>query len=291
MDPVGSVVAALTGSPRAGALGRVGRDGCLQLRFERRHSATVLARSAYRLPLQVLTPLRLHDPAAVVSMLNPGGGIVGGDRLTVNVEVGRGAHACLTTPSATKVYRTVGPTATQDVRLRVAAGGVLEWAPDHTIAFAGSALRQRLDVDLERGSRLILLDTFAAGRVARGEAWRFALLESAITVREGPRWILHDRFVLGPDGSGAGIGSSDGCAYFGAFVALGPGDMASLAREVAGALVQDGVKGGAAAGPRGGVVARILATGAPAFVAALDRMWAVARRALLDLPPLALRKP
>jgi len=291
MDTVGSVASGLTGSFPLSALERVGRDGCLRLRFERRQDATVLTRCAYTLPLQVLAPLRLPGPAAVVSMLNPGGGIVGGDRLAVDVDVGSGAHACLTTPAATKVYRTVGPEARQDVRLRVAAGGTLEWVPDHTIAFAGSAFRQTIEAQVERGGRLILLDAFAAGRVARDEAWRFARLENIITVREGSRWILHDRFLLDPEGPWTGVGCSDGCAYFGALVVIGEVAATGLARAVTSALTRDDVKGAAAPGPRGGLVARVLAASAPAFMAALDTMWGLARRALLDLPPLALRKP
>jgi urease accessory protein len=208
----------------------------------------------------------------------------------MDVDVGGGAHACLTTPSAAKVYRTAGPEARQDVRLRVASGGVLEWVPDHTIAFAGSAFRQRIEVDVERGGCVILLDAFAAGRVARGEAWRFALLESAITVREEARWILHDRFVLGPDGPWACTGCSDGFPYFGAAVIIGDVDMGGLARTMTATLRRAGVRGGAAAGSRGGLVARVLADSAPAFIAALDTIWRLARHAVLGLPPLALRK-
>ena len=54
---------------------RVGRDGTLRLRFERRGAATVLAGCRFTLPLQVLAPLALDDPAAVVSILNPTGGV------------------------------------------------------------------------------------------------------------------------------------------------------------------------------------------------------------------------
>jgi urease accessory protein len=224
-------------------------------------------------------------------MLNPGGGLVGGDRLSVDVEVAGGAHACLTTPAATRVYRTVGPEARQDVRLDVARGGTLEWVPDHTIAFAGSAFRQTIEGHVERGGRLVVLDSFAAGRVARGEAWRFALLESAVTIRERRQWILHDRFVLGPDGPWAGLGCSDGFPYFGTLIVVGEGALADLARAVTSALRRDGVKGAAAVGPRGGLVARVLATDAPAFAASLDAAWSLTRQLLLDLPPLALRKP
>src|SRR5262249_59301213 len=63
------------------ALPRVGRDGALRLSFARRGVATVLAACRSILPLQVLAPVALDDPAAVVSLLNPTGGALGGDRL------------------------------------------------------------------------------------------------------------------------------------------------------------------------------------------------------------------
>src|SRR3989442_3357174 len=102
---------------------RVGRDGPLALALERRDGATVLGACRYRLPLQVLSPMALDDPAAVVSVLNPTGGLVGGDRLAIDVTIGPAAHGCLTTPSATKVYRTAGAPAAPpgDNRLRARA--------------------------------------------------------------------------------------------------------------------------------------------------------------------------
>src|SRR5207237_970407 len=77
-----------------------------------------------------------------------------------------GAHAVLTTPSATRVYRTEGEPTVQSVRLSVGPRAVVEWVPDHTIPFAGSALRQSIDVDLDETAGLILVDAFSAGRIA-----------------------------------------------------------------------------------------------------------------------------
>src|SRR2546425_8483474 len=111
--------------------GRVGRDGTLALALERRDGATVLRACRYRLPLQVLSPMALDDPAAVVSLLNPTGGLVGGDRLSIDVDVAAGAHAVLTTPSATRVYRTEGEETIQSVRLAIGPHAVVEWVPDH----------------------------------------------------------------------------------------------------------------------------------------------------------------
>ena len=271
---------------------RVGRDGTLALTLERRAGTTVLGRCRYALPLQVLAPLALGGPAAVVSVLNPTGGLVGGDRLAIDVTLGRAAHGCLTTPSATKVYRTAGAAAEQRVRLRLEAGAILEWVPDHTIPFADSAFRQAIDCEVGDGATLLLMDAFAAGRVARGEVWRFALLESTVTVRDHRGPILHDRFVLTAARAVEGLGFVEGHPYFGSFVVVADSGLDAFA-VAAGRVLEEtpGAVGGVGALPRRGAVVRCLAASAPALTALFEALWAVARRELLGLPALALRKP
>jgi urease accessory protein len=271
--------------------GRVGRDGALSLCFERRGATSILAASRFTLPLQILAPVALDDAACVVSLLNPTGGIVGGDRLAIDVEVGAGAHACLTTPSATRVYRTVGAPAEQRVRIVLAPGAVCEWVPDHTIPSEGAALRQSLTVEARPGATLIAIDAYAAGRVARGEAWRFGRLDSALTVRDAAGLVLHDRFVLEGGPAWRGLGLAEQRPYFASVVVLGEvglddfvAGLPTALAPVAGACV------GAARLPRRGVLVRCLADGAPALTEALASIWALARRWLLGRPPLALRK-
>ena len=275
---------------------RVGRDGALRLSFERRGPATVVAGCRFTLPLQVLAPVALDDPAAVVSMLNPTGGLVGGDRLAIDVRAGAAAHAVLTTPSATRVYRAEGPPTVQTVRLSIGPRAIVEWVPDHTIPFAGSALRQTIDVELDETAGLILVDAFAAGRVAVGEAWRFALLESAISVRDRSGWLLHDRFVLrgraADDGVALdGLGFAESRTYFASIVIVGAFERERFALEVGSLGATDAATMvGVAILPRRGALVRCLAPSAPALLDAVAGSWRLARRALLGLPPLALRK-
>lgn len=273
------------------APGRVGRDGALRLCFERRGAATVLAGCRSTLPLQVLAPVALDDPAAVVSVLNPTGGVLGGDRLAIDVEVGAGAHACLTTPSATKVYRAAAEPAEQRVRLALGPRAIGEWVPDHTIPSAGAALRQTLEVEAGEGAALIAVDAFAAGRVARGEAWRFALLDSALTVRDARGLVLHDRFVLGGGDRWSGLGFAEGRPYFATVVVVADSGLDDFVAGLPGVLAAiDGATAAAARLPRRGALVRCLAAGAPALTQALEAVWALARRRVLGLPPLALRK-
>jgi urease accessory protein len=278
----------MTVAPALGA--RVGRDGGLSLQFER-SERTVVSRCRYTLPLQVMAPVALDDPAAVVSILNPTGGLVGGDRLAIDIDVRAGAHACLTTPSATKVYRAAAEAAVQTVRITVAEGATVEWMPDHTIPFPGAALRQAIDVDLAGGARLLLVDAFSAGRVARGEAWRFGGLESALVIRDGGGRIFTDRWALAGRDAWAGLGVTEGRPYFATMVVVAESgaDRFHAAVDAAFAGCEEVAVAVGALRRRGRVV-RCLAVDAPALVHSLQALWDLARGAMLGLPPLALRK-
>jgi len=269
---------------------RVGRDGSLALTFERRGARSVLAACRWTLPLQILAPVGLDDVAAVVSMLNPTGGLVGGDRLSVDVTLGAGAHACLTTPSATKVYGTAADAAEHIVRARLAPDACLEWVPDHTIPFPCAALRQRLTADVAEGATLLVVDAFAAGRVARGEAWQFSLLDSALVVRDARGWLLHDRLLLRDGQPGRGLGFAEARPYVATVALITDAGLAAFVDDVA-ALAAADLDVGAALLPRRGVLVRCLAADAPALGRGLDAIWAAARGRALGLPPLALRKP
>jgi len=274
-----------------GSESRVGRDGALSLRFARRDGATVLDGCRFTLPLQVLTPLAVDGTASVVSILNPTGAVLGGDRLRIDVVVGPSAHAVLTTPSATRIHRTDGAVAEQDVDLRVAAGGVLEWVPDHTIPHEGSAFRQRVRARVGPGATLVFVDAFAVGRVARGECWRFAHLESGITVTDDAGRLCHDRFVLKGDGRWGGLGYTEGAPYVATIVVIADVALDDLAAGLEARLgAIDGVRAGVARLPRRGLLVRCLAGSAPALGDALREGWEIARQQALGESAIDLRK-
>jgi urease accessory protein len=270
---------------------RVGRDGTLTLGFERRGAATVLAACRFALPLQVLAPLALDGPSLVVSMLNPTGSVLGGDHLRIAARAGAGTHAVLTTPSATRVHRTDGPAAVQEVELTVGAGAALEWVPDHTIPHAGSAYRQRVRAHVAAGATLVAVDAFAIGRVARGERFRFRVLESALSVTDDDGWLLHDRFVLTGDAGWAGLGLCEGAPYLATVAVVTPAPVAAVARAAAAAVgTLAGARGGVGLLRRRGVLVRCLAETAPALGDAVRAIWNAVRAAALGAGALDLRK-
>ena len=179
---------------------RVGRDGYLRLQFELRGRSTVLAQSRFTLPLQALTPLEMDDGTAYLMLLNPTGGVLGGDHLVTEIIQEAGTHVCLTTPSATRIYRTSQQPAMLETVIKLGDGATLEYLPDHVIPHVGSALRQSLRVEMGCGSRAIVLDSLASGRVAHGEHWSFTELDSRTEVSSRDKPVFLNRTKIEPAG-------------------------------------------------------------------------------------------
>jgi urease accessory protein len=281
----------------AGSVGaplRTGRDGWLRLAFESRGGRTVLRERRFTLPLQALEPMDLEDGAAALLLLNPTGGLLAGDRLETQVSLGPRSAVCLSTPSATRVYRSPGPDAAQRVVIDIGRGAALEWVPDHMIPSPGARLRQSTEIALGRGATLIYLDAWAVGRVARAEPWGFDRLDSTLIVRDESGPFLRERSVLEAGLARDGLGGTEGFGYVATFVAARAGgeDWNGLARaldETLGAA-GPGVRAGVTPLTRGGVLGRLLCASAPALRSAVDALWGCARRRLLGRGPLDLRK-
>jgi urease accessory protein len=264
------------------------------LGFEQRGGRTVLVERRYALPLQALEVMELEAGGAALMLLNPTGGVVGGDRLETRVRLGAGARVCLTTPSATRVYRSAGQPAVQRFAAAVGPGGYLEYVPDHLIPSPGARLRQSTEIALGAGASALVWDAWSAGRPARGEAWAFAELDLRLGVRDSRGPVFHERARLEGDAFWSRLGGAEGMGYAGLFLAVaeGRGDWEGVARELQ-ADVGSGPLGsrvGVTALGRCGVLARVLAPSAPALTGAGDALWAASRRRLFGLPPLCLRK-
>ncbi len=284
-----------TAAGEPGATPRVGRDGLVQLRFARRDERTVLVSRRFRAPLQVLEPWdAAGDGSALAVLLNPGGGVLGGDHLRTKIELGPGAHVTVATPSATKVYRCPDRPAVLETTIALGEGAAFEYVPHHLIPHAGAALDQKLHIDLGQESRLILYDALSLGRVARGERWAFRSLANEVRVTSDGRPLYWDRLRLTSASAPglADLGGADGCAYLGTVLLCSPGGVhwGGVVDAFVDCLAnQAGVRGGASLLARDGCVVRFLAPSAHALTAFAREAWGVARKHLLGLPPLDLR--
>src|SRR5689334_8281039 len=89
-----------------------GCRGRLDVRFEPRAGRTVVASRRHEGPLLVQRAFHPEaDGTCHLYLIHPPGGVVGGDELEVSLEVAPGAAALVSTPAATKLYRSSGATA------------------------------------------------------------------------------------------------------------------------------------------------------------------------------------
>jgi len=103
-------------------------------------------------------------------IVNTAGGMTGGDRFDLDIDVAAGAQLTVTTAAAEKIYRSLGPDTELRINLTVGAGGKLAWLPQETILFDRSRLRRRIDADLAADASLLMAEASIFGRSAMGES-------------------------------------------------------------------------------------------------------------------------
>ncbi len=147
--------------------------GNLQLdyRLDDRGGTTALDR--HEGPLRVLQRLYPEGPGVCHHVLvHPPGGIVGGDVLEIEATLAEGTHALITTPGATRFYRSSGALASQSLRARLAPGSRLEWLPLESIAYDGALAENRMSFELAPGAETLGWDILALGLPAANLAYQ-----------------------------------------------------------------------------------------------------------------------
>ncbi len=169
--------------PKAGMLQNAGK---LRLHFthDQERDSTQLTVREQHPPLQVIRAFPLSSGGVLVHVHNVSGGVLGGDQLVLDIEVGPGAQAQLTSTSATRLYRSrpEASPATQRGTIKIGEGALLEYLPDPLIPFSGSRYQQRTRIDLEADAGLFWWETITPGRVARGELFDYAHLLLSLNI-------------------------------------------------------------------------------------------------------------
>lgn len=194
-------------------------------------------------PLRVRFP-NTEDRALDGVIINTAGGVAGGDRHEIKIDVSEGARLTITSAAAEKVYRSHGPAAEIDISLSIARGGAVTWLPQETILFDRSQLRRRIEVDLAEDAGLVLAETVVFGRAAMGETIENGLLFDRWRVRRDGKLLLAETLHLSGDIARRLTEpaiAGGGCAL--ATVVVVPGDEALVerVRGVAGSCGEVGI--------------------------------------------------
>ena len=129
-------------------------------------------------------------------IVNTGGGVTGGDVLSVSIKLGASSRATITSQAAEKIYRTDGPPAKLAVAVEVGTGAALTWLPQETILYDGSSMERSLSADLAEDARLTMLEMVAFGRLESGEIISACRWRDAWSIRRAGRLVFADRVRL-----------------------------------------------------------------------------------------------
>ena len=285
-------------------LDTVGRRGALSYEFEREGPRTILTRSSCTSPWHHFPPSYLDDSGCAYTWLvNPSGGLVAGDHVSVEAQFHAGTHVLMTSPSANRVYRSLSEPVLQEIRLSVGPEARLEWLPEVTIPFAGSRFRQSIQVDLAPGATAVLWDAIASGRVAMRERWTFAAVENEICIRglappseAVPVPLLVERYRLAPGRLPESVGLVGSWDYVASLFVIGDevgADVWKRLDVVLAAILEQrpGLVLGAVSTPAApGLVVKLVARSAPDLADTFEALWAAVRKELWNLPVPNLRR-
>lgn len=154
----------------------------LQLNYSFASGRTV-ARHHHVGPLRILQSLYPEGDAVCHNVLvHPPGGLVGGDTLDMRVHVGEGAHGLVSTPGATRFYKSDGPHASQQLHAQLADNARLEWLPLETIAYNACQASNRSRFELASSAELIAWDVTALGLPASEQAFAQGRLTQSMEI-------------------------------------------------------------------------------------------------------------
>jgi urease accessory protein len=260
----------------------------LELAYGRFGDSTRPTQRRHKGPLRVQKHLYAEGPQVCQHIIvHPPGGIAGGDRLDISASVGANAWAQLTSPGAAKWYRAAGP-AYQQLHIKVAAGGTLEWLPQESIVFSEAKAELTTQIDLEGDARLFYWDVVALGRPASEERFDQGYFQAHLDIRRDGQLLWHERQrVVGGDGLLDSPIGLNGKPVFATLIVTGEID-ADLMERCRALAEHSPVRGDLSQLP-GLVIARCLADEALHARGWLMELWKLLRPALLGREALAPR--
>ncbi len=126
-------------------------------------------------------------------LLNTAGGITGGDSFRFHGHAGYGTTLTITTQACERAYKAKpGPAGKINNHVMVDAGARLNWLPQETILFDGSALDRKLSIEMAPDATALLVEPLVFGRAAMGETLTNIRLQDRIEIRRGGEAVFLD---------------------------------------------------------------------------------------------------
>lgn len=192
----------------------------LSLHFAYKKDKTILSHREHYGPLVVQRPFYPEGEVCHVYLIHPPGGVVGGDKLHIDVTLDHSSHVLITTPSAGKFYRSGGLTGSQIQKLKVADNSLLEWFPQETIFFNGCNSELTTEVHLAAEAMFCGWEINCLGRPAAKEKYLQGKIAQTMRLYRNNSPVFCERNEI--DGASPLLDAScgfNGCSVFGTMLA------------------------------------------------------------------------
>ena len=295
--PAPAEFAAYRDEPPQMRSGAVGKSGFLRLGFEARDGRTILADLDSRAPFLAQRALHCDDALpdmAWLFMITTGGCVLQGDRLALDVVLGPGARAHVTTQSATKIHSMDANYAQQTQSFIVGESAYLEFLPDPLIPHRQARFANESRVVIDPTASMLCSEIVQPGRKHHhpDECFGATLLSFATTaLRPDGQLLFSEKLVIEPlrfSVRQAGVmGDFD---VFGNVILCTPTDVADRvhARLAAAVDLEEGVAFGACRLPNdAGLIYKVLGRETAQVRAKVREFWEVARHEITGaaIPP------
>ena len=178
----------------------VGRQGRFDIAFGLRDGRAVIRHSYCEVPFKVTRLLDSEVPGfAHLILMQCTAGLFGGDEIESSIHIDDGARVVLTQQAATKIHPSGDLPAIQRTRIVVEAGAVLVADFEPVIPFAKSRLHQSTHIAVEPGASLVYWEGMMAGRIGKGECWKFTEVQSETSIERGGKTLYLERVLLNPE--------------------------------------------------------------------------------------------
>jgi len=172
--------------------------GYLRLNADKVGDRTSLTRKEFKAPIHISKPY-WDDHSLLVNLMSPTAGLLEGDEVEVDVTVGNNASLVLSSPTALRIHKMDnGGNAIWNQRFSVGEGALMEYNPEWLMLQEDSSLAQSTEITLSEGADLFFIESYASGRIAHGESFKFRRFTNRFELRSGSQLSSRERFSILP---------------------------------------------------------------------------------------------
>ena len=147
-------------------------------------------KSKFTSPYKLLKCSYDIEGRCILPILHTAGGLVGGDLLEFEANIGMNSKVLLTTSSAQKVYGSVGRSkinpegtfSSQKTKISILNNSHLEYLPQETIVFANGLYSQEFNIKISDNSSFLFTDLIRLGRSSAGESIESGVFRSKLEI-------------------------------------------------------------------------------------------------------------